>query len=236
MSNSPTLVVSVVLDESGSMSCRSKTTIDGYNEYLQQLKKDNVGKKVLFSLTKFASHANVVHSAELLDDIPELTNSTYVPDGWTALYDAVANTVLDLEKRVDEDSKVLVIIMTDGQENASTDYHGAEGLEKVRNLLKSKTNEKNWAFIFLGADANAWSVGASLGATASIQYDVADMTGTMKKMSAGTKSYSDSVCRGVVSAESLSSDFVKAYNDEDADKNIVDKVLGKKGSRHRYVE
>jgi uncharacterized protein YegL len=228
MSNSPSLVVSFVLDESGSMGSRSQATISGYNEYLQQLKKDNEGKKVLFSLTKFASRAHIVHSAELLDSIPELNVSTYIPGGSTALYDAVASTVLELEKRVDEDSKVLVIIMTDGEENASTDYHGAEGLEKVRSLLKSKTNEKNWAFIFLGADADAWSVGASLGATASIQYNVADMKGTMKKMSAGTKSYSDNVCRGVESAECLSSDFVKAYNEDTKNTNIVDKILGKK--------
>jgi len=237
MSNSPALVVSVILDESGSMGSRVKPTIDGFNEYLQQLKKDNEGKKVLFSLTKFASCSNIVHSAELLENIPELTGSTYCPGGSTALYDAVVNTVIELEKRVDEDSKVLVIIMTDGEENASTDYHGVEGLEKVRSLLKSKTDEKNWAFIFLGADTNAWSAGTLLGATASIQYNVADMKGTMKKMSAGTKAYSDSLCRGTVSAEALSADFIAAYDpdttynsneeEEKEAEDLVKKILNK---------
>lgn len=212
----PSLVVGIVLDESGSMYSRTGQTIEGYNKYLGDLKKDNADKTVLFSLTKFNTHFSLVHTAEPLSDISELSNDNYRPSGMTALYDAVAKTVLDMEKRVEPGIAVLVVIMTDGHENSSSEYRGEDGLKQVRELLTRKTKEDNWSFVFLGADADAWNVGMSLGATQAYAFNVNDVGGTMRSISAGTQAYTQSVTSGEDDSVELTKAFDKAYKEKTA--------------------
>ncbi|KKN16287.1 hypothetical protein LCGC14_0977430 [marine sediment metagenome] len=231
MNNAPDLVVGVVLDESGSMGSHFNQTIQGYNSYLNDLKKDNKGKNVLFSLTKFNTNFNLVHTAEPLENIPELSGKNYKPGGMTSLYDAVANTVIDMEKRIEKGAAVLIIIMTDGHENSSSDYQGSEGLEKVRELLTNKTKEDNWTFVFLGADADAWEIGISLGTNNSYSYDAANIGQTLNSVSVGTQAFSHSVARGTKCSSELSGDFEKAFLN--SEKKNKDKPLRNIDMKHK---
>ncbi len=93
-------------------------------------------------------------------------NPDYVlePRGSTALLDAVGNEILatgeDLTKinESDRPERVIFVIVTDGQENASSNYT----LEQVRALIKQQTENYNWDFQFLGVNEAAWQ-GADLG-------------------------------------------------------------------------
>ena len=88
---------------------------------------------------------------EPLEAVSDLDHRSYRPGGMTALYDAIGHTVLQTETRLDGENrggeKVLVVVMTDGLENSSTDYdaHG------IAELVRSYGERPNWTFVYLGA-------------------------------------------------------------------------------------
>lgn len=186
-SESPYLVISVVLDESGSMRAQQKETIQALNDYIQKLKEDHADKKVLFSLTQFNTQAHVIHAAQPLKNIPLLTEKTYLPNGFTALYDAVGQTIIELSKRVEQEGNVLVVILTDGHENSSQEYD----LQAIQSLIEEKKKEE-WSFVFMGADKSAWKVGSAMGTQSAVHFDAYDMVGTMDAMYIGTHSFIES--------------------------------------------
>jgi len=224
-SQAPSLVVAFVLDESGSMCSQTQQTIDGVNQYVADLKKDNEGKKVLFSLTKFSSKITVLHAAELLESIPDLTSETYTPNHSTALYDAVGTTINELEKRIGDDVPALVVILTDGLENSSVEFN----LAQVQEMIEAK-KEKGWSFVFLGAGEDAWMTGEMLGTHSSLSFDADNMEATMRSVSCGTRSYSESYSKGIVGSAAADS-FAAAYDDGREDREVdmeVDTVLDSK--------
>ena len=155
------MLVSVILDESGSMKTDKQATIDGYNEYLNGLKQD--GNQYLVTLSKFDEyspdpHCRIVYKNKPIAEVEGLTTSTYTPRGATPLYDAIGTTITALAPEVNGRS-VLVIIMTDGQENASHEYTA----NKVKALIKAKEAEGNWTFVYLGANQDAWLAGQAFG-------------------------------------------------------------------------
>jgi len=64
---------------------------------------------------------------------------------------------------------VIVVIVTDGQENSSKEFK----LAQVKDMIEHQRADYNWQFTFLGADANAFADGAALGigAHATAQYN-----------------------------------------------------------------
>ena len=69
----------------------------------------------------------------------------------TALYDAIGHTVLGTEQRLQAEGrgreKVLVVVMTDGLENSSTDYDA----HAIAELVRAYDERPNWTFVYLGA-------------------------------------------------------------------------------------
>jgi Mg-chelatase subunit ChlD len=146
-------LVSFILDETGSMSNIRGATITGFNEYVKSLKGD-----IRMTLTKFNSiKTDIVYNAKRLSDIPKLSESSYVPDGMTPLYDAIGATIKKLETESKE-SEVLVVIMTDGEENFSREFDR----KKIFDLIEEK-KRKGWMFTFLGANQDAWQTGLNMG-------------------------------------------------------------------------
>lgn len=155
-STKPTLV-NFILDESGSMSSITDSVISGFNEYVDSLKKAGNYK---FTLTKFDSTGlRTPYIAIDVKDVKPLDNTSYQPGALTPLYDAVCETILEVEKDVDKDQSALVAIMTDGQENASKEYTQSQLQEMIKRLEK----EGNWTFVFLGANQDSWAVAQQIG-------------------------------------------------------------------------
>lgn len=160
-----TTVVHVLLDASGSMeSCRN-STIDGYNEYVNSLKKD--GGKYKLSLHTFDSDAagrlrlKTVHDNVHVDDVPELTRETFVPNGGTPLYDAFCTVLKNASDRKDE--KHLFVVLTDGMENTSREFTD----EDMRKLKAKFEDKGNWTFVYLGANQDAITTAINYGFSAS---------------------------------------------------------------------
>ena len=118
---------------------------------------------------------------------PSSTTAVYRPDGMTALYDAIGHTVLQTDQRLQAegrgDEKVLVVVMTDGLENSSTDYDA----HAIAELVRTYDERPNWTFVYLGAGHD--TIQAAQDAAAPMGYKkanamgwVADAASTRKSM------------------------------------------------------
>jgi hypothetical protein len=159
--------ISIVLDRSGSMSSIREATIRGINDFVEAQKK--VAGECALSLVQFDDQYDVVYTAKLLADVPDLTAQTFEPRGMTALLDAIGRTINKTGERLanmaesDRPKKVIFVIMTDGAENVSKEFTRA----KVNEMISHQRSMYQWEFVFLGANQDAIAVGASLGIAAS---------------------------------------------------------------------
>lgn len=145
-----------VLDKSGSMETVRTSTISGFNEYIQTLKKE--AGKYDFSLTLFSTDVEKKYVNVPLYDVEELDVTSYNPMGGTALYDAVCQTIDEVEKKTKKSEKVLLVIMTDGQENSSKEFTQNDLKERITRLQKG-----NWSFVFMGANQDSWVTAQAFG-------------------------------------------------------------------------
>ena len=155
-----------VLDESGSMSSCKEATISGYNEYLLTQKEDakRTGIKTLVSLYKFNGYSVICSiDSKDIEEVQPLNNDTYWPSGGTNLYDAIGgvmmavNSALTAKKKKDRES-VIITVLTDGEENMSRTF----SLSNIKPMIEM-AESKNWGFMFLGANIDAFATGVSLG-------------------------------------------------------------------------
>jgi uncharacterized protein YegL len=149
--------IAFILDQSGSMESIKSGTLEGVNAFLDQQKKENSDYPVRFSLTLFSTEVEVRHSSVSISEVPGLDEKTYQPSGGTALLDAIGITIDEIGKRLAETleaerpAKVIVAIMTDGEENSSRVFTWDQISEKI----KHQTEVYKWEFLFMGANQDA---------------------------------------------------------------------------------
>jgi uncharacterized protein YegL len=151
-----------ILDRSGSMAGLESDTIGGFNGLLKKQKE--VDGDVFISTVLFDDHIEWLDERCPLQEMDELNNETYYVRGTTALLDAIGSTLTKMSKtyqkmKTEKPEKVMVVIVTDGLENASTEY----SLKVVKTLVHTFQEEAKWEFLFLGANIDAVETGASLG-------------------------------------------------------------------------
>lgn len=187
--------VYVVQDKSGSMGSRRAETISGFNEYVNELRKDAEGE-VLLSLVQFDTAVDTPYTSKPLAEVPTMTEADFIPGGMTALRDGVGRAIVDASRQVQPDDKVLVIIMTDGGENSSREYSHEAILDQIK-----AHREKGWEFVFLGAGEEAWNAGRMLGIADShvINYGTFDVEDHSQVYAAAAATTSN-VTRGVGAA------------------------------------
>ena len=130
-----------ILDQTGSMSSCLEDTIGGFNTFLKEQKAQKGELK--FSLTLFNScEIEKRHVDEDIQKVKRLTKKNYVPACCTPLWDAVGQTISELKDKKD----ILVMILTDGLENASKEYTS----KAVKKLMGEREKKRGWKFIYLG--------------------------------------------------------------------------------------
>lgn len=141
----------VIVDESGSMSVIHREALAGLNETIttcQQMQKVHPEMQQRLTLISFDSDHFKFHYDDVnAKDARQLTNRDYQPGGATPLYDAIGKGIAKLNAQTDTDDKVLVTIITDGEENCSTEYN----LKMVKNLIE-KQKKFGWTFTLIGTD------------------------------------------------------------------------------------
>ena len=151
-----------IVDRSGSMGGLETDTIGGFNATLDAHRKAE-GEAVVSTIL-FDNEAQVLHDRLPIADVPRLTTRDYQVRGCTALLDAVGGAIRHISRvhgyLPDEyrPEHTIVVITTDGYENASRKYSYGE----VKRMVEQK-KEQGWEFLFLGADIDAVGEAARIG-------------------------------------------------------------------------
>ena len=155
--------IEIILDRSGSMASCLHSTIAGVNEFIAVQKK--VEGKCTLSLVQFDGEYEIHYQYTDIADVPYLNRETYIPRGSTALHDAVGRTITrlgqELAARPEEmrPSKVIILIQTDGQENASKIYSKYQ----INDMTRHQREKYGWEFIFAGTNQDAIATAVTMG-------------------------------------------------------------------------
>jgi len=142
-----------LLDRSGSMASILDDTIGGFNSFV----KTQTGGTM--SLYLFDHELTEAYKGVAMEKVPELTNTSFVPRGSTALLDSLGHVLKNTT------GKPTVVILTDGEENSSHKYTH----EHIKDLIELRKSE-GWDFVYLGANIKE---GTGLGIRTSIAFEPA---------------------------------------------------------------
>ena len=158
------LKIIFVIDESGSMQGTESDVIGGFNNFIKEQKSKPYGN-VDVTLYKFNNESSRVFRDLPLERIRTLDARDYSPGGLTALYDTIGIAINEAEahlsylKKEDKPDMVMMVIITDGQENASREYSS----HRVKELIEKHEKSEAWQFIYLGADLSSFADADTLG-------------------------------------------------------------------------
>ena len=152
-----------ILDRSGSMAGLETDTIGGYNSMLEKQKL--LEGEALVSTVLFDHASTVICDRMPLSKVSEMTEEEYFVRGCTALLDAVGGAIHHIgnvhkyAREEDRPEKTVIVITTDGMENAIKTYTYG----RVQEMIKRQTEKYGWEFLFLGANIDAKAEAGRLG-------------------------------------------------------------------------
>lgn len=216
------VLVEFILDETGSMGEHKNSVISGYNEYVDGQRALETKEKCFFSLTKFDTRGirNVCERTDIRF-APRLDQYNYQPGATTNLYDAIGTrlSLLLADQDLLEDSDVVIVVFTDGYENASREFK----YDQVKKLIERCEN-LGWTFVYMGANQDAWSVGSGLGVTNQYNtksFDMADAAATFTALNMATATYRS--VRGLADT-GVGQDYSFFKLDDDNAAEVVSKI------------
>lgn len=152
----------ILVDKSGSMSDCIDQTINGFNEQVAKIREMELEfpeQLMTIGLTTFNTHVDHLYYMKPVEHAYKMDHRNYRPDGSTAMLDAMAETMKELsqfQKQSNEQipTTVVMVILTDGYENASRRYT----LKNVKEMVEEREASGTWTFSFLGATLDAVEV------------------------------------------------------------------------------
>lgn len=175
--------ITIVLDRSGSMQSVKSDTEGGFNAFIESQRQ--APGQTLVTLVQFDDRYEVVYQGQAIKDVP---SCRLEPRGTTALLDALGKTIIVTGERLgampesERPGRVIVVVLTDGLENASKEWTREQVFEHVTR----QTNDYAWTFTYLGAGQDAIAVGRGLGVAdyMSLTYDTSNTAETFAAVSA----------------------------------------------------
>lgn len=161
----------IILDESGSMDSIKRETIKGFNDTLRVItgaQKEFPEQKHYITLCTFNGEGiRFVHENVAPGDTTKLGQEDYKPNSTTPLFDAIGLCVKRLDKGLADrsDYRVLVTIITDGEENVSAFFDEKE----IQAMIESR-KEKDWIFTYMGANHDVKSFASKISIESSVEY------------------------------------------------------------------
>ena len=151
-----------VVDRSGSMGGLESDTIGGFNATLARHR--SAEGDAIVSTVLFDNEMLVLHDRLPIAEVVDMTERDYQVRGCTALLDAVGGAIRHIGRvqgYLPEEyrpERTIMVIITDGYENASRKYDYRE----VKRMIEDK-QELGWEFLFLGANIDAIGEAAKIG-------------------------------------------------------------------------
>jgi len=142
--------IAFVVDRSGSMGRIKAQVVRVFNNQLDTVQRNakSAGQKTFLSTFMFHSTVDKPrHLATPVERVPKLALNDYQLGGSTALLDAVGTAITRLQKAkgaTNKNTSFLVIIITDGQENASRHY-----TKSLKGLIAQVQKTGRWSLAFL---------------------------------------------------------------------------------------
>jgi Mg-chelatase subunit ChlD len=158
--------ITIVLDRSGSMQAIRADAIGGFNQFLKD--QQALPGMATLSLVQFNHEVGFQHEFAPLAEVKALCKHTFIPQGNTALLDAFGLAIyrtgqwLAALSVTDRPERVLVVVLTDGMENASRHYTSA----KVAQMIQHQEKTYGWDFLFLAANQDAITTASGMGLAA----------------------------------------------------------------------
>jgi von Willebrand factor type A domain len=145
-----------LLDRSGSMSTDWVEVIGSVNEYMKKLQPAD-----MIHMAVFDNEYDVIRDCPA-EHWADITDADAQPRGMTALYDSCGKIMRQAEE--DAVERTILVVMTDGHENASREFTR----ESIKAKIEDWETNKKWEVVFLGASFDAVeSVSSSLGGSMS---------------------------------------------------------------------
>lgn len=178
-----------LLDRFGSMSGLTQDVIGGFNTFVEKQAEGPGGARL--TLVQFDSQNpfEILHDAAPIAEVPPLTAEVYRPRGATPLLDAIGDLITYADRRIEARSNdkhpaddQLVVIFSDGLENASSRYNRAKEAELIGNR-----QESGWEFVFMGANQDSYLEAGRIGFS---EASISNFAATEKGTSAAFQSIS----------------------------------------------
>lgn len=170
----------ILLDRSGSMDSLWSEAINSINAYVGKL-----GKRGKVHLSAFDSVSYDIVRDCKLKDWTDVSQTEVTPCGGTPLYDACARIMSKAEE--DDGKKTMLVVMTDGHENASKEV----SQQQIKDRIKT-WEDKKWEVVFLGANFDSvesvsGSVGVAMNKT--MNYGTGNFIRGMDALATSTMAY-----------------------------------------------
>lgn len=212
--------VIIILDKSGSMEELTDDTIGGYNSLIQKQKDENKDMNVFVSTYLFNDRVSTLCDAQAITKVEPLTRNNYFASGSTALYDAIGYAITREDERVVKlarskkplPQKTLIVVTTDGYENASTKYR----YEEIRKLIGQK-KEEGVSFLFIGANIDSDTFAEQIGIGS-------DYAFTVQNNSLGVRNMMDGIQASMV--------MCCKYEDREITNQKIKEMVAKKKSKN----
>lgn len=144
----------LIVDKSGSMEGICEKMRESINAFILTQQKEKADGST-FTLVMFSSSVEIVIDKKPLSEVKPLEKEDYVASGSTALFDAIGTTV----ERFKDESNVLLVIVTDGEENASRKFTNKK---EISLLVADCQEKKKWNVVYLSCDIDTFRQGEAM--------------------------------------------------------------------------
>lgn len=153
----------ILLDRTGSMSGIWQEAVSSVNAYADEINKSEAGEAKVdadITLAVFDHYSgfkfNILRNTVDSENWQKLSVDEVSPRGSTPLFDAINRMIIRAEE--DAPERAIIVIMTDGHENASE--------EVTRQGVKAalgRVEKRGWEVVFLGAEFASFGDAEALG-------------------------------------------------------------------------
>lgn len=153
-----------LLDMTGSMWSIKDDTIGGFNNFVEEqraVEGEANMTLILFNSVLYAKE----YDGKDIQHVPFLTEESYKPDHNTPLLDSLGKAINETGARIEglpeneRPDKVIFVVLTDGQENASKEF----SKKQILDMIKHQQEKHKWEFIYLGANQDSFAEAGSIG-------------------------------------------------------------------------
>lgn len=201
--NKDLIDITIVMDRSGSMMTCKTDAEGGLNTFIEKQKAEP--GKANVTLVQFDNYVDFVFKAK---DVNEVGHIRLEPRGGTALFDAIGSAIVSTGARLkampenERPGGVIFVIVTDGEENSSTEYRAS----KIKEMIEHQQNKYEWQFTYLGANQDAITNAAVIGirANAAATYSVQNMNAVFASVVSNTSQMRSDMSKGIAVSYSYS--------------------------------